>query len=268
MQMVWQAINSDADRYDPIYGASNVIKSLYETYGGKQVAVRVEKAMTWGKAISSEPGADHLKWISELTNAQDELGRLKPPPTYAELTAILVLIKSSNQGGQIGQLATNTLEQMTNDGKIPTVHQFRGRLATLNRINGPQDQITVNTANTTQNAFSGPPGKCRSCGTKCGSVNARTRREKCPARDNECKYCWIKGHYDTLCYSKKNKKEGKSLEANIAAAIAEQMAPYMSRLTGAANEQDPAPAATNAALQAENAELRAMIESGNKNHQT
>jgi len=127
---------------------------------------------------------------------------------------------------------------MTNDGKIPTVHQFRGRLSTLNRINGPQDQITVNTSNTTQNAFAGPPGKCRTCGTKCGSINARTSREKCSTRDNKCSHSKIKGHYDILCYSKKNKKEGKSLEANIAAAITEHMAPYMSRMTGAASDHD------------------------------
>jgi len=83
IQMVWQTINSVTDRFDPIYGSSNVIKTLYEAYGGKQVAVRVEKVINWGKAIEIEPGDDHLKWISELTTAQDEIGRLNPPPKSA-----------------------------------------------------------------------------------------------------------------------------------------------------------------------------------------
>ena len=77
-------------------------------------------------------------------------------------------------------------------------------IARKEQANLERSQVGVENANASairQTTPANSQKKCSFCrGETHGADTGRVRREKCPAWDNKCTKCQIKGHYEKACY--------------------------------------------------------------------
>ena len=172
----------------------------------KKLAVKVESKLLhrikMGK-LQQDPGVSVNNYLAALRGQsrqcqyEVQCSSCNAQTDYSEEVILDQLIRGLHNQDIVADLIG---DEKTDRTLLETVEFIaRKEQATLERTQVGVESDSVSAVKQTTPASSRK--KCRFCqGESHGADTGQVRREKCPAWDNKCSKCQIRGHYEKACY--------------------------------------------------------------------